>query len=343
MLHEKLETGFDLLGEILTRSKLEDEKRLGEILKETRSRSRMKLEQASHSAAVARATSYFSPSSKYNDITGGIGFYRFLEDTVKNYEKDPKALIARLKQVAGKLFTIDNLMISDTADGEGFALLENAMKALTSGLPEGSGKKYPFEFRRDNRNEGFRTSSQVNYVARCGNFRDEGFEYTGALRILKPILNYDYLWINLRVKGGAYGCMSGFGRSGEGYFVSYRDPNMKETNEVYENVVSYLENFDADERDMTKYVIGTISGLDTPLTPSIKGDRAVSAYLSGVTNEMLAQERAQILAAQPEDIRALAKIVKAVLDTGSICVIGSEEKVEASRDMFGEVKNLYRS
>ncbi len=343
VLHEKLETGFDLLGEILTRSKLEDEKRLGEILKETRSRSRMKLEQASHSAAVARATSYFSPSSKYNDITGGIGFYRFLEDTVKNYEKDPKALIARLKQVAGKLFTIDNLMISDTADGEGFALLENAMKALTSGLPEGSGKKYPFEFRRDNRNEGFRTSSQVNYVARCGNFRDEGFEYTGALRILKPILNYDYLWINLRVKGGAYGCMSGFGRSGEGYFVSYRDPNMKETNEVYENVVSYLENFDADERDMTKYVIGTISGLDTPLTPSIKGDRAVSAYLSGVTNEMLAQERAQILAAQPEDIRALAKIVKAVLDTGSICVIGSEEKVEASRDMFGEVKNLYRS
>lgn len=343
VLHEKLETGFGLLAEILTASRLEDEKRLGDILKETKSRSRMKLEQASHSAALFRAMSYFSATSRFNELTGGIEFYRFLEDVVKHYEENPKALIAKLKEVAGKLFTIDNMMVNVTADKDGFGLLEQAMKVLTSALPQGEGKKYPFVFEKNNRNEGFKTSSQVNYVARCGNFREKGFQYTGALRILKPILNYDFLWTNLRVKGGAYGCMSGFGRSGEGYFVSYRDPNMKETEQIYEQVPDYLEHFDADERDMTKYIIGTISDMDVPLTPSIKGDRGLSAYLSGVTNEMLAKERAQVLAAQPEDIRALAGIVRAVLETGSLCVIGGEEKVEANREMFGEVKNLYRS
>ena len=178
-------------------------------------------------------------------------------------------------------------------------------------------------------------------MARCGNFRNGGYEYTGALRILKLILSYDYLWLNLRVKGGEYGCMSGFGRSGEGYFVSYRDPNVAQTNQVYEDMVKYLEDFDADERDMTKYVIGTISSMDTPLNPSDKGARGLSAYLSGVTDQMLQEERDQVLDARAEDIRALSGLVKAILDTGSICAIGNEERIEADKSLFGQVKTLF--
>ena len=255
--------------------------------------------------------------------------------------------------VAEKLFTIDNMLVSYTADEKGFGTLKEAMKKLTKDLPEGKKETYPFVFDGGNKNEGFKTSSQVNYVARCGNFRTGGFageegedgfpgyEYTGELRILRLILSYDYLWLNLRVKGGAYGCMSGFGRSGEGYFVSYRDPGMARTNEVYEKIVEYLESFDVDERDMTKYVIGTVSAMDTPFTPADKGARGLSGYLSGVTGEMLQQERDEVLKAQPEDIRRLAGIVKAILDTGSLCTIGNEEKIESDRGMFGEVKSLY--
>ncbi len=168
-------------------------------------------------------------------------------------------------------------------------------------------------------------------------------EYTGALKILKVILSYDYLWINLRVKGGAYGCMSGFGRSGEGYFASYRDPNLKETNQIYEGVVEYLENFQVEDRDMTKYVIGTISDMDVPYPPSTKGNRGLSAYLSGVTSEMMGKEREEVLNASQEDIRRLAPIVKAVLSTGSLCVIGNEEKIAAESSMFAETKNLFHS
>jgi len=343
VLYERLDFGFEMLAEILTRSKLDDEKRLGEILRENKSRARMKLEHASHSAAVSRATSYFSPTSAFNDKTSGIGFYHFLEDVVRDYENNAQALIEKLKEVAGKIFTVDNMLVSYTADEHGFAKLDGAMKKLVDVLPQGSGVVYPFTFEAGNRNEGFKTSSQVNYVARCGNFRDKGYEYTGALRILRLIMSYDYLWLNLRVKGGAYGCMSGFGQSGEGYFVSYRDPNLKETNEIYEGIVEYLENFEVDDRDMTKYVIGTIGALDTPMTPADKGARGLSAYLSGVTNEMLQEERDQILGAQQEDIRALKGIVEAILETGSLCTIGNEEKVEENKEMFGQVKNLFRA
>lgn len=342
VLYDKLDFGFTMLEEILTRSVFTDEKRLGEVIQELRSGAKMKLEKAGHSTAVSRATSYFSAAAYYNEMTGGTSYYHFLERIAKNYETEKTQIIAKLQEVSAKLFTRENMLINYTSDDEGYAALPQAMKKLVDRLPEGSGIRYPFTHPVENRNEGLKTSSQVNYVARCGNFREKGYEYTGALKILQVILSYDYLWLNIRVKGGAYGCMSGFGRSGEGFLVSYRDPNLAETNQVYKGIVKYLEEFNPDERDMTKYVIGTISNLDAPLTPSIKGARGMSAYLSGVTEEMMQKERDQVLNATAADIRALAGIVRAILDTGSLCVVGNEAKIEANRELFGEVSNLTR-
>lgn len=341
VLYDKLDFGFSIIAEILTESILDDEKRMAEIVAEMKSRAQMKLNNAAHSAAVARATSYFSATAAYNDCTGGIGYYQFLEELSKDFDAKKKELSEKLKEVVGKIFTADNMMVSYTADDEGFAKLPAAMKLLKEKLPKTGGAACVYEFEKVNRNEGFMTSSQVNYVARCGNFHGTGHSYNGALRILKVILGYDYLWLNVRVKGGAYGVMNGTGRTGEGYFVSYRDPNLAETNQVFEQVVDYLEHFDADERDMTKYVIGTISDLDTPLLPQYKGAKADSAYFSGVTDEMLREERSQVLRACPEDIRALAGIIREILNTGSLCVIGNAEKIKENKEMFGEIKNLF--
>ena len=342
VLYDKLDFGFTILEEILNHSVFTDEKRLGEVIQETRSRAKMKLENAGHSTAVSRATSYFSATAYYNELTGGTAYYHFLEQLEKDYANKKGEIMARLQEVSRKLFTRANMLVNYTADDKGYEQLPQNLKLLVDKLPQGSGEKHAFTHPVKNVNEGLKTSAQVDYVARCGNFRDAGLEYTGALKILQVILSYDYLWLNIRVKGGAYGCMSGFGRSGEGYLVSYRDPNLKETNDIYEGIPAYLEAFDPDERDMTKYVIGTISNLDAPLTPSVKGSRGLSAYLSGVTEEMMQTERDQILGAAKEDIRALAAQVRAVLATGSFCVVGNEEKIEANRGMFGEVSSLTR-
>ena len=177
-------------------------------------------------------------------------------------------------------------------------------------------------------------------MARVGNFIDGGAEYNGALQILKVILGYDYLWQNIRVKGGAYGCMSNFNRIGEAYMISYRDPNLEKTMEVYEGVVEYLENFDVSDRDMNKFIIGTMSNLDRPMNPSAKGSRSMNLYMNHVSEEMIRTERAQVLDAQQEDIRALADVVRAMLDQQLLCVIGSEEKIEEQKEMFMEVRTL---
>ena len=135
--------------------------------------------------------------------------------------------------------------------------------------------------------------------------------------------------------------MSGFGRNGESYLVSYRDPNLKETNDIYEGIPAYLRAFQADERDMTKYIIGTISDLDTPQTPRTKGARSMAAWLTGVTEEMVQEDRDRILSCQPEDIRALADYVETMLESGNLCVVGSETKIHENEAMFDRVENMF--
>lgn len=154
---------------------------------------------------------------------------------------------------------------------------------------------------------------------------------------MKVILSYDYLWQNIRVKGGAYGCMSSFTRVGDGYFVSYRDPNLGRTNEIYEGVVDYLKNFTVSERDMTKYIIGTMSNVDQPLTPAAKGERSMNLYMNKVSADMLREERNQILDATQDDIRGLYRVAEAVLKADQFCVIGSEDKIEEEKELFETV------
>ena len=123
--------------------------------------------------------------------------------------------------------------------------------------------------------------------------------------------------------------------------MSYRDPNLEKTNQVYEDVVKYIQEFSASERDMTKYIIGTISNIDQPMTPVAKGERSMNLYMNRVTEDMICQERNQILEATEEDIRALAEIVEAVLKDNYFCVIGSEEKIEEQKELFMELKSVF--
>lgn len=342
-LYQKLGDMIRLMTEILRESNLEDDKRLAEIVGQLRSRAQMRLISGGHSAAVNRCISYFEPEAYLGELTGGIGFYHFLEELDQNFEQRKDEMKARLKKVMGQVFTRENLMFSYTADESGYEAILPHLKTLMDALPHGETKKAERRYPNERKNEGFQTSSQVQYVARCGNFKEGGHAYTGAMRILQVIMNYDYLWIQLRVKGGAYGCMSGLSRDGEGYFVSYRDPNLRRTNEVYDKIPEYLRTFTVSDRDMTKYIIGTISDMDTPLTPSGKGTRGLNAWLSGVTYEMLQRERDEVLQADQEAIRQLAGPVEEILKQNYLCVVGNERKIAEDADLFGEVVQLFHN
>lgn len=338
-LYRKLLVLVEMMGEILTSSKLEDTKRVKEILAMLKSRLLMKFQSSGHSTAALRALAYASPSAKFRDMTSGVEFYRVVANLEENFETEKEKLSETLKLLSKQIFAKENMMISYTASREGVRGLETMLKDFPNQLfaPDLKENATHCIIHCEKKNEGFKTASKVQYVARAGNFIEQGVDYTGALQILKVILSYDYLWQNIRVKGGAYGCMSNFNRIGDGYFVSYRDPHLKRTVEVYEGVVEYLKNFEVSDRDMTKYIIGTMSNIDQPMSPATKGDRSMNLYMNKVSEEMIREERNQILDATQEDIRALHKVAEAILKAEQFCVVGNEETIERNKKMFESV------
>ncbi len=340
-LYREIPKTIAIIQEIISGSNFRKQERLYEILAQLKSRLQMNLSSAGHSISSTRAMSYFSESAMYTDMTQGIEFYQIVKELEENFEEKKDGLSKVLEELVKEIFCKENLMFSIGAEPEGMEQVEREIPGMKAVLftQEAENQKVLLPLKK--KNEGFLDASQVQYVSRAGNFRKEGYEYTGALRILRVLLNYDYLWMNIRVIGGAYGCMSGFTRKGDAYFTSYRDPNLSKTNEVYEGIPEYLEQFAVDEKEMTKYIIGTFSSLDAPLTPAGKTGRSAAAYLTGVTEEMIKKERQEILNASQEDIRNLSGIVRAVLKEKAICVIGNEEKLKEEKALFTELKNLY--
>lgn len=340
VLEKNLDKALELMEQMLLSSDFTDTKRLGELVAQIKARLQANLSSSGHLVAAMRSMSSFSRYALYQDELKGIAFYRSICRIEKELSESPKSVSDKLVAIGKKLFARNRMLISFTGNNEAYGNAKPSLEKVIAGFNKMSAVGNQAEVHFNTAKEAFIDASQIQYVAKTGDFIYEGYEYTGALRLLRIILSYDYLWINVRVKGGAYGCMNTFLRSGESYFVSYRDPNLSDTLDVYDRIPEYIKNFSPDERDMTKYIIGTFSALDTPMNPEAKGSRSLSAYLEGITYEQIQKERNEILNAQPEDIRRLADLVEAVLKKDSICVIGNENMIKESAGLFENVEKL---
>jgi len=348
-LNENIDKAFSLTEEIMYRSILEDAKRLKEIIGEAKSHAQAHFMAAGHSLSMLRAASNFAPGAALSEAVSGIEYYRYLDSLDVNFDEMYEGLVRDLREVEAFICNEAKLLVDFTGDKSFVDCIVQNVKALKSKGVKSDQKTsqqatiadvYGPKKQAVSKKEGFTNSAQVQYVARCGNFRYKGLPYDGALRVLKVMMGYDYLWNQVRVKGGAYGCMSGFGRSGDSFFVSYRDPNLKKTLDVYEGAASYIRNIELDERALTGYVIGAFSEMDMPLTPQTKGLRSMSAYLTGLTEEDVQKERDQVLLVTNQDIQRMADYIEAFLDFDIMCTVGNEEKINEEKDLFTSIESL---
>ncbi|MCR5155551.1 MAG: insulinase family protein [Butyrivibrio sp.] len=342
VLHENLHYAFDLVKEIIKSTKFDDHKRLKEIFGEQYARRQSDLAAAGHQTATLRAMSYVSPAAMVSDNVSGIANFRHLELLNRQLETEDgaKDLVDKLTYLCKLIFRPENLLIDITGTDKEYQGLEEEAKAFRDVLYTEEVKKGHLELSPERRNEAFKTAGQVQYVCRAGNFAGKGLKYNGALRVLKVMMAYDYLWKNIRVLGGAYGCMSSFAKNGDAAFVTYRDPNLQNSIDVFEKASEYLRNFEADDRTILQYIIGAISDLDTPKPPSAKGSYGLTAFLCNAKMENIQKNRDELLATDTEAIRKLADYVDAFMSDECLCVIGSAEKIDESSDIFDNVEQL---
>ena len=329
-----------LIREIVLHTDFSDTERIHEIVAEIRTQLRDNMVSSGHATAMKRVLSYSSKEALEDEQISGVDFYHSLEDLDANFDERKTALVQQLESLRDRIFRKQQMLVSITAEEDGLKALEAALPELLSELPSEEAEPADRGLYPVKKNEGFMTSSSVQYVAMGGNFAQHGYRYSGAYRVLRTLLGYDYLWANLRERGGAYGCMSYFNRNGETAFMSYRDPNLKETLEVFRGIPGYLETLSLNRRDLDKYIIGTLSDMDAPSTPSVRGRRSLMAYLIGVTDTELQQDRDEVLSCTAEDLKALAAPLRAVLSDNNFTVVGSTEMIRSCEEIFGSIRML---
>ncbi|WP_026884785.1 insulinase family protein [Clostridium akagii] len=341
VLSEKIGESIEILHQIMYKSKFHNKKRIKEIVQQLKSKLEATINQNGHVVALGRLTSYFSNVGKYNESIKGIEFYKFICDIDKNMDNKYEDICKNIEEVCNSLFTKGNLVISLTGEKAIYDLFKDSIHILEI---EDKNTNSEFVFVKSlniAENEGLTTSSKVQYAVKGYNFKKLGYEYSGKLQVLRNVLSLNYLWNNLRVMGGAYGCGVSISQSGNLVFYSYRDPGLKETLKVYDESYKFADSFNADDYEMTKYIIGTISNLDAPLSSRKKGERSDENYFKKITEAFIQNEREEILSTSKEDIKGYSKLLKDVTEKNYLCVMGNDVKIKENSDIFNNVIEVF--
>lgn len=341
-LVKNLKQLFNLLGELVNNTEFNEVNRIKEVIEESQSRLEMVIFDKGHVIAGTRVNSYFSSIGKYIEETSGISYYMFISDLAKNFTEKQEDILENLKKVFELIFNKNNVLVGVTSENKDFESIRERIDSFVESLSNDKLEKRDYSFDLAPKNEGLLTSGKVQYVAKGNNFRKLGYEYSGHMQVLSTIVGLDYLWNRVRVVGGAYGSLVRLNRNGNLLFSSYRDPNLSETLQVYDDMHSYIENFAANEREMRKYIIGTISSMDAPLSPSMRGEKAVNQYISGITPDELQKERTQVLNTTPEDIRQYAGLLGEAMQENYLCVLGNEDKIQHNKEQFGNLVKVFQ-
>lgn len=340
VMPDKLDTMFNLCSEMLTQTLFDDTARLKTLLIRHQSQMDAAINQDGFLVAHNRLNSYISKKGVFDEMTEGLDYYWFVSDLVKNFRRDQPLLVANLEKVAQILVSRNNIIAAVTCSREDFEKFATVYPGFIAKLPDSREVKETWILVPEIRNEGLLAPSKVQYVMAGYNYKKLGYQWNGKMRVLSQVLSTDWLQNQVRVIGGAYGGWSEISPNGNLVFNSYRDPNLAETLENYQSTTRYLDEFNADEKTMTRYIIGTIAGMDVPMTPSQKGDLAFSWYFGKRTRQEIEENRHAVLETKSSDIKGFAKMITDVMSQGVLCVYGNPEKIEGNKKLFKNIVKI---
>ncbi len=330
-LAERAEWTAKLPTEVLGDTRFDDFGKIHDILVQKRVVMEQNFANAGHSAAMARAASYYLPAALVRDQLGGVGFYRFLKRTLATFDEEKGALAEKLAEVASRIFTDDNCTIGFTGSDADFARVADAGLAMGR---EGEGRAARLVVPSPcipERGEAFVVPTDVTYSAMGFDRRLLGAPYSGAWLLASRALSYDYLWNEVRVKGGAYGAGFSTTRTGNMRFYSYRDPHLDETLERFRSAGAWLSRFDPSETEMDGYIVSTVAGIDAPLKPREIARRQDGYVFAHFNPKERLVTRSQVVNATVEEVRALGDAIAQAAEKNIVCTFGNREIIEGAK------------
>lgn len=337
-LQDKLPQTLDILQAIALESKLDDLNRFQELVAEVKTDWDNNFFNRGQTVAITRLYSYCAAAPRVNE-QDEFSYYQFLKKLVDNFAEQAPQVLEALQKLLARFYQKSKFMLAYSCDAEDKASVREQALAFVDKLPEAKVTDVPDVPQVASINEGITTAGKVQYVAAGGSFAKFGHKYVGAMAVLETILRYEYLWTKIRIQGGAYGATARFELNGLGVFASYRDPQLEKSLQAYKELASWLKTVGFPERELNKYVIGTISGMDVPLTNTMRLDKGAVQYLKQVPDSLRQRIRNEVLQVTNEDLQKLGQVVEDMLSDGLICVVGGKQPIEANKALFSKLIN----
>lgn len=327
-----------ILDETTLYADFEDKEALYNVLLEIKLMLESRFKNSGHAFVARRISGFYNPQSKLASYHGEYDFYLFISELVNNYEQNSDKIKEQLYTVTNLIFNQARLLVNFVGNKEEYTNFKETISSYLAKYPSELDKQKGLEIKLEEQgySEGFYFDSLVQYVGAGYNIND----YTGTYLVLRHILSLDYLWNNVRVKNGAYGSGVIFNAFGDFNLWSYRDPNLTETLEIYYNINNYVANIDADEKDLNKYIIGTLNSLDVLMSPSAQAAYSLNKYITDSPFEVYDKLVNEIKNTTVEDLRKLATEFENIKSKAYTCVLGSKDKVLENKQLFNKTIEL---
>lgn len=326
---------IEILHDVLQGVRLQDRERFRQMVLEEKARHEEGVVAAGHQVVGLRLRSRFNEADWATEQIGGVSYLFFLRQLAQAVDDDWPSVLAVLEDIHRILANRAAMVFNVTVDGAGWTRLQPHLHSLVDALPQ-SAKLHPdWTPAGTPANEALLAPSQVNFVGKAANLYDLGYDFHGSALVITRYLRTSFLWDRVRVQGGAYGAFSQFNHlTGVFTWLSYRDPNLLETLDVFDQCGSFLATAELSEDEVSKAIIGTIGELDGYMLPDAKGFASLVRRISGNTDDMRQRMRDEVLGTGVKDFRAFAEVLMAAKDAGPVAMLGSETslaRVHAAR------------
>ncbi|KAH1267878.1 Presequence protease 2, chloroplastic/mitochondrial [Glycine max] len=338
-----IEDLYDLVNSVLQDVQFTDQQRFKQFVSQSRARMENRLRGSGHGIAAARMDAKLNAAGWMSEKMGGLSYLEFLRTLEERVDQDWADISSSLEEIRKSIFSKQGCLINVTADRKNLAKTEKVLSKFVDLLPTSSPiATTTWNVRLPLTNEAIVIPTQVNYIGKAANIYDTGYRLNGSAYVISKYISNTWLWDRVRVSGGAYGGFCDFDtHSGVFSFLSYRDPNLLKTLDVYDGTGDFLRELQIDDDTLTKAIIGTIGDVDAYQLPDAKGYSSMLRYLLGITEEERQRRREEILSTSLKDFKIFMDAMEAVKDKGVVVAVASPEDVDTAnkdRPDFFQVK-----
>ena len=339
---EDLAAGYDLVYELLYDTDFTDMETVLGLIGKARASLKTSVTSEPYGTMLYRALGHYSPMYRYYDWFNGLEYYAFLEQAEKLAQEDPDAVIAKLTAIRDYFHNRTDAVAVYAGSEEGAAVNTPLSAAFMAKLDETAVEAVEYDLPVPALKEALIVDSNVQYNGIVADYAAMGLDgFTGDLDAITALVSDTYLYPKLRDQYGAYGVMFYFMTDNGAYMISYRDPNVQETFDVYEAMPQFIRELEQDQDTLDGYILSAYSSFAKAGGELTGAMEAAMDTLTGDPQDAALEDMRALKSLTVDKLHACADAFEKMVSDGVRFTAGGAGAVNANEGLYDSILNPF--